>query len=182
MKLNPTATFLLMLLSAALLSQAAWAESSSRVGSGSLQARLQFSVTIPSILYLQVGSTGATIDTISFDVVTPVGTAVEGYSSGAYPVPVRAAILVPGNQRAELSADSHTPLTNGVQTISFNHIDMTATGAFSSRNFNSQPSQHLDFFRGSGNNLGAYRFFYDNNAAQPSGIYTGRVTFTLSSP
>ncbi len=107
---------------------------------------------------------------------------MEGYSSGTYPVPVRAAALVPGNQQAELSADSSVPLTNGAQTISFNHIDMTATGAFSSRNFNSQPSQHLDNFHGSGNNLGTYRFFYDNNAAQAAGIYTGRVTFTLSSP
>ncbi len=183
MKPGFISNFIFLLLAASLAVQTAWAESQQRQGSGSLQARLNFSVTIPTILYLQVGSTGATVDTISFDVTTPVGTPVEGYSSGTYPVPVRAAFLVPDKQHVDLSADSHIPLTNGTTNISFNHIDVMATGAVAGKNFNGQPSQQFDQFnKGSGDYRGLYRFFYDNAAAQPAGIYTGRVTFTLSLP
>ena len=183
MKLNPTVIFLLMLLSAALLSQAAWAESNLRVGPGNSQAHLRFAVTIPTILYLQVGTTGATVDTISFDAIGIPGSGrVEGYSSGAYPVPVRVAAMVPRNQRVTLSADSSHALTRGPENIRFDNINAVASGALQTRRFNNTVNQLMRRWTNSGEHVGTYRFYYDNDETHAAGIYTGRVTFTLSSP
>jgi len=46
--------------------KSAWDEANLQVGGGSSRAHLDFSITIPTILYLQVGFTGATTDRITF--------------------------------------------------------------------------------------------------------------------
>ena len=93
--------------------QAVWAESNLAVG-GSATARLDFSVTIPTILYLQVGTVGATIDVVSCTLANIPGTgAVAMTSGGANPVPVRVAAMVPAAAAVRLLANSSTALSNG---------------------------------------------------------------------
>ena len=98
------------------------AESSSVVG-GSASVRLDFAIDIPSVLFLQVGTAGATIDTVTFGVTDVPGTgAVAGTSSGANPVPVQVSGLVGAGATITLTADSLTPLADGANNIPFDEI------------------------------------------------------------
>ncbi|MBM4301088.1 MAG: hypothetical protein FJ121_06110 [Deltaproteobacteria bacterium] len=183
MKVEITLSIILLLVGIFLPGKSGWAESAMQLGGAGSQARLQFSVTIPTILYLQVGAEGATVDTISFDAVGLPGTgAVEGYSSGAYPVPVRAVAVVAGNQRVQLTADSSRPLTNGTENINFDNIRLRASGDLQNRNFNNRTDQNMRQWIRSGDRRGTYRFFYDNKETHGPGIYQGQVAFTLSLP
>jgi len=164
--------------------QAVWAESNLAVG-GSATARLDFQITIPTILYLQVGTVGGVIDVVSCTLANIPGTGpVAMTSSGANPVPVRAAALVPAGQTVRLLADSSTPLNfgGGLTPINFDQISWVGTGAFASGTFNNNAAQVLNTFTGSGDRNGTYAFSYANLNYYDSGIYTGRVTYTLSSP
>jgi len=160
------------------------AESDMAVGGGSAQARLDFQVSIPTILYLRVGSSGATVDVISFDVSDVPGSGeVQGSSSGANPVPVVARGFVPSGSTMTLVADSSTALQDsGKANIPFSEIRWDATGDFSSGRFNDTANQQLDQFTGSGSRSGTYTFYYDNDTYYPASTYTGSVTYTLCSP
>jgi hypothetical protein len=164
--------------------QAVWAESNLAVG-GSATARLDFRVTIPTILYLQVGTVGAVVDVVSCTLANIPGTgAVAMTSSGTSPVPVRVAALVPAGAAVRLLANSSTALNfgGGLTPIPFDQISWVATGAFTSGTFNNNAAQVLNTFAGSGNRTGTYAFSYANANYYGTGIYTGRVTYTLSSP
>ena len=161
----------------------AWAESRLQAGGASPQARLDFRITLPTLLYLQIGTTGATVDRITFTLNNIPGTgAVQGTSSGTYPVPVRAAGFVPRGQTMTIRANSSVPLTNGSENIRFDNIRWTATGNFTSGRFNDTANQSVRSWTGSGNRTGTYRFYYDNDEYHGSGTYNGQVTYTLSSP
>jgi hypothetical protein len=154
------------------------AESSSS-GGAPTTARLDFQITIPTILYLQVGSVGGTIDIVTFPNPGLPGTPV-GASSGA--VNVRAATLVPSGQAVRLEADSLAGLSDGSHTIPFTEISWAATGNFTGNTFSGAAGQLLDTFSGPGNRTGTYSFTYGNAGYYSPGAYTGRVTYTLSSP
>lgn len=161
----------------------AWAESRLQVGGGSPQARLDFRVTVPTMLYMQIGTVGATVDRITFTLNNIPGTGeVQGTSSGTYPVPVRAAGFLPRGQTMTIRANSSVPLTNGSENIRFDNIRWTATGNFTSSRFTNAANQQVRRWTGSGNRTGTYRFYYDNDEYHGSGTYNGRVTYTLSSP
>jgi hypothetical protein len=160
----------------------AMAESSQSTGAPT-SARLDFRVTIPTILYLQVGTVGATVDRVSFTVADLPGTgAVAGTSNGANPVPVRVAALVGAASTVTLRADSSTALTDGSNTIPFDQVSWTASGSFTGNTFNGTANQQLDQFTGAGNRTGNYTFSYANANYYPAGTYNGTVTYTLSSP
>lgn len=164
--------------------QAVWAESNLAVG-GSATSRLDFRITIPTILYLQVGTVGAVVDVVSCTLANIPGTgAVAMTSSGTNPVPVRVAALVPAGAAVRLLANSSTSLNfgGGLTPIPFDQISWVATGAFTSGTFNNNAAQVLNTFAGSGNRTGTYAFSYANANYYGTGIYTGRVTYTLSSP
>ena len=97
---------------------------------GSATARLDFSVTIPTILYLQIGTVGATIDVVSCTLANIPGTgAVAMTSGGTNPVPVRVAALVPAAAAVRLLANSSTALSNGGGgTIPFDQISWAGGG------------------------------------------------------
>lgn len=163
--------------------QAVWAESNEVVG-GSASARLDFSITIPTILYLQVGTEGKIVDTVSCTLSKIPGTgAVAMQSNGANPVPVRIAAMMPAGQKIQLLADSSNPMTNkdGAK-MPFDEISWAGGGEFSSGTFDNNTAQVLDTFGGSGNHVGSYIFSYANANYYDSGIYNGQVTYTLSSP
>ena len=157
------------------------AESDVAVG-GSAQAHLDFRVNIPPILFLQVGTLGATIDRITFDVNQLPPTAIPGVSSGANPVPVAATGLVSAGSTITLTADSSAPLTDGTDSIPFTEISWSATGDFSGGTFSGAAGHMVDQFTGSGDYTGTYTFSYANSIPRPSSIYDGQVTYTLSSP
>ena len=164
-----TSLALLALLVGLGSGQAVWAESNLGLG-GSATARLDFAITIPTILYLQVGTEGATVNVVSCTLADIPGTgAVAMTSSGTNPVPVRAAGFLPRGQRMTVRGNSSVPLTNGTETIRFNNIRWTATGDFTSGRFNNNANQQIRRWNGSGNRTGAYRFYYDNDAYHGSG-------------
>jgi hypothetical protein len=160
------------------------AESSQSNGAATT-ARLDFRITIPTILHLQVGTVGATRDLVTFAVTDLPGTgAVAGVSNGANPVPVRVAALVGAAATVTLRADSSTALTNGTTPIPFSEISWTGAGSFASGTFNGTNNQQLDQFTGPGNRTGTYSFSYANVNYYPTTVapYDGTVTYTLSSP
>lgn len=160
------------------------AESQTIIGGGSAVVRLDFRITIPTILHLQVGSLAATVDRITFPVTDLPGTgAVAGTSSGTNPVPVRVAALVGAATNVTLTADSSTALDDGSgNNIPFTEILWTASGSFTGNTFNGTNNQQLDQFIGPGNRTGTYTFSYANANYYPNGTYDGTVTYTLTSP
>ena len=164
-----------------LLSGPALAESNFVVG-GSTTARLNFQINIPTILSLQVGSINATVDTVACTLANIPGSGgVAMSSSGANPVPVNVAAVVPAGQAVRLMANSNTPMTNGTENINFDQITCAAVG-FTSYTFNNNAAQPLDSFTGSGLHTGSYAFTYANTLYPGTGTYNGQVTYTLTSP
>jgi hypothetical protein len=166
-----------LIIAALGTAEMAWTESRLPAGGGSPQARLDFRITLPTLLYLQMGTTGPTVDRITFNLNNIPGTgAVPGTSSGTHPVPVRAAGFVPRRQAMTIRANSRAPLANGSGTIRFDNIRWTATGNFTSGRFNNTANQQVRSWTGSGNRTGTYRFYYDNDEYHGSGAYKGQVT------
>lgn len=135
-----------------------------------------------SSLSLRIGTTGGTIDRVTFTVTQLPGTgAVAGISSGADPVPVRASSTPTGATKI-LTADSSIPLNDGAgHTIPFTQISWTGTNRVPSGTFAGLLNQQIYAGTQSITN-GTMSFSYANTVYVPSGTYNGRVTYTLSSP
>jgi hypothetical protein len=133
-------------------------------------------------LFLRVGSPGGTIDLVSFDVTGIPGSGqVTGIPSGANPVLVRARAQGLSGQMV-LTADSSVPLNNGSgNTIPFTEIGWTGHSGMPSGTFSGASNQFI-LATSSANFQGAMFFYYGNTLYVPSGTYTGRVTYSLSSP
>jgi hypothetical protein len=141
----------------------------------------------PLFLYLRIGSSGSTIDKITFPVNNLPGKGrVAGQSSGAYPVQFQArGLFFFGSGTLRLSVDSSHPLSDGLgHTIPFNQISWTGGGSIPSGRFNGSSAQTIwqASTSGSFNFQGTMAFFYDNTLFLPTGTYQGQVTYTLSSP
>ncbi|MBW2040256.1 MAG: hypothetical protein JRI46_11840 [Deltaproteobacteria bacterium] len=150
---------------------------------GSTQVRLNFQIQIPTLLHLRVGSAGAVVDTITFNVTDVPGTgAVQSTSSGGNLVPVHVRAFVPAGSTITLSADSSTPLSDRGNSIPFSEISWVATDDFNSGRFNDTANQQLNQFTGSNHKQGTYTFYYDNDRYYPGGTYRGTAIYTLSSP
>jgi len=83
-----------------------------------------------------------------------------------------------------ISVDSSVPLSNGSHTIPFTDISWTAQqGDIPSGSFQGVPGQVI-----LGPTSAFYRvrdwhtFYYNNTRIVPSGVYTGRVTYTIAIP
>jgi hypothetical protein len=145
------------------------------------QEPLDIVILAASQLNLRVGTAGGTIDRVSFTVSQVPGSGpVPGVSSGANPVPV-VAWSWPLFAEKVLAADSSIPLNDGAgHTIPFTQINWAGSG-LPSGTFTGSPSQQiLATFSWLVN--GTMSFSYANTVYVPSGTYTGRVTYTLSSP
>jgi len=165
-----------------LLSGPAWAASKLTTGGGSASVDLQFQINIPTILYLQVGSTGATVDTFACTLSDIPGTGAVTMSTGSgNTVTVRAAGLVPAGHNMVLTANSSTPM-GGAGGIPFDQITCAATGSFTGYTFNNGAAQVLNTLGGSGDYNGTYAFTYANANYYPTGTYNGTVTYTLAAP
>jgi hypothetical protein len=174
------ARLLAAFLAVFLLPAAAGAESNVGVG-GSTSVQLEFEIEIPTILFLRIGSAGAgSIDTVEFDVGNiPEEQPVVNNTTPAVTVQVGA--IVGSSNSVVLQANSASPLTDGANTIPFSTISWTGSVDFVSGTFGGTTADLIASFTGPGLRQGEFDFSYDNDY-YPPGLYTGTVTYTLSSP
>ena len=168
------------------------ADSEFDIGNGTLTANadLEFEIVIPRFLYLQVGSTGTTVDTVTFDlsgvasiadVDTQIGngTAVDGDIT----VGVR---LVSNAGDVDLEAvGSGTGLTNGTETIPWSQITGTAaTGGATGLDVPvvGAAAVTIPATNGVVNRSDTWSFDYENDLLVGGGTYTGTVTYTATAP
>lgn len=138
-----------------------------------------------SELYLRVGSPGATVDTVTFDV--PMGALGNGQPiTGNPPVEVEARLRAPPPQvpMAQLTVDSSSPLTSGPETLAFTEFywDSSDTADIPSGRFDGTASQLIADIPPPQRHEATLTFHFDNDVVVGAGTYTGRVTFTLSVP
>jgi len=146
------------------------------------QAPVDIRIQSQFSLSLRIGSPGGKIDVVRFSVSGLPGSGqVQGVSSGPNPVPVQAKARFLSGQMI-LTADSSTPLEDGAgNTIPFSEIGWVGTGGMPSGNFSSAADQVI-MATSASNFKAAMSFYYSNILYVPSGVYTSRVTYTLSSP
>jgi hypothetical protein len=146
------------------------------------QEPLDIVIQAAGSLDLRIGTSGGTIDVVSFTVTQLPGSGpVPGVSSGQDPVPVRATSS-PGNATKVLTADSSVPLNDGAgHTIPFTQISWVGANEVQSGTFTGASSQQI-LMTTSQVTQGTMSFSYANTVYVASGTYTGRVTYTLSSP
>jgi hypothetical protein len=198
-------TFKSTLLAAALVAAAlplgANAESQFSTGIASpitANARLDFQINIPKILLLNVGSTGATVDLIEFDV-----TAAQLQSGGAVNATAASGDLGNGtvtarvlgnNGQVTLTATATGPLTNATgDTISYSEIVTTssAPGTLPAPVLADGVSAPVNVPVTAGKITDAsaqWTYTYANSTQVAPGTYggvntnNGRVTYTASMP
>lgn len=186
----------------AMLPLAAQAESTFTTGSATpltASARLDFRVTIPKILLLQVGANSATINAIDFDMTSSAssvgnGTAVTG--AGGDLSGGRVSARVQGNNgNITLSAITTGALTStGGDTIPYSEIRATSNNAsFAPPQLQSgaTTSTTLTATNKVVNQTAEWTYTYLNSNIVAPGVYggggagntgNGRVTYTASMP
>lgn len=173
---------------------------SNLVNSGPATARLNFSITIPKVLFLGVG-TGATttppanntnIDTVSFDFTSSASSVGNGTPLASATVPVR---VIGNNGQITLIASTMGPLTNGGSNPDFiSWSEITATSDQATLPSPSIPPSgngmavNVTANAGKVTNRSAnWSFSYANSALVAPGTYggttiNGQVTYTASMP
>jgi hypothetical protein len=191
------------LLAAAALPQYAAAETASANGAGALSApaRVDVSVVIPRFLQFQVGTAGATIDAITFDMTSAAGsvgnsTAQSGtggnLGGGAVTVNLKAnagqVTITPSNNSGGLG------LGNGTagQTIAYSEIltassDATNLPAPTLSNAGGTAVNPALTGGGVTNRTATWTYTYANTTVPNPGTYGtsangGRVTYTATTP
>lgn len=138
-----------------------------------------------SELYLRVGSPGATVDTVTFNV--PMGALGNGQPiTGNPPVEIEARLRAPPPKEpvAQLTVDSSSPLTSNGETLSFTEFSWTSsdTADIPSGRFDGTASQLIAEIPPPRRHQATLTFQFDNDIVVGAGTYTGQVTFTLSVP
>lgn len=177
----------------ALLPVVAHAESNVSTGTGTLTAtgRVNFSITIPRVLFLQVGTgtllaSNGTIDTIAFTPSAGVvgsGAAVAATAGSGDLGNGQVTVRVIGNVGSvALTATGPATLTNGTGgTIAWTQIVTAVSGGTTHPIINGAGVS----YPASGNvvNLtGGWTYTYANSVTPAAGTYTGTVTYTATTP
>jgi FlaG/FlaF family flagellin (archaellin) len=164
----------------------------------------------PRRITLQVGSAGATIDKVTFDVtnanVAPSPTAVTGVSNGPAVTPAGGVQIVMtaeypttvGSTQVTLNVDSSTSLSctaggcgstlipfTTISWTAFNHDATYPTLDIQNGTFTGAAGQTLTNFFVTGGSIqmsNVLQFSYANSTLYPAGQYTGRVTYTAVIP
>lgn len=149
-------------------------------------ARVDFEINIPRFIRFQVGSAGATIDEVVFDVAAAnVGddSDVTATSNGTL------AVSLLGNVGTiSLDATTTGALSDGVDTIPWSEILTSSSNAAldvpAIPNTGTGTAESITANVGTRvvNRTADWTFEYDNSAVYGAGTYTGRVTFTASNP
>lgn len=188
-------TSLLALALLAATPLAAQAESTFVSGPGTLSAsaKLDFAVTIPQILLLQVGASGS-ISTINFDFTgnaVAVGTGAVVGTGGDIGGGKVTAKLIGNVGNVTLSSATNGALSNGAgDTISYSQITATSSNGFAppalaDTGITSVPVSATNKII---NKSAEWTYSYANAAVVAPGTYgagtnsTGRVTYTAAMP
>ncbi len=139
----------------------------------------------PPQLHLGVGTLGATIDTVSFNVPAGdegSGTPVAGSQSILVEMAVRRGGFI---TIAFVQANSSTPLTSGPNSIPMTEISWTsANGIIPSGTFDGSASQTVLFLFAFGGGTrrreDTLTFSYANTTAPPAGTYQSTVVYTAT--
>lgn len=140
----------------------------------------------PPELVLQMGSPGATINEVRFD-VPPASLGEQGASvSGNQPISVHALMRAFPRPRpvAQLSADSSTPLTGTGGTIPMSQICWEPAGGneIPAGCFDGSAAQVLATIQNNSEIYLTLNFYYANTQPVVAGTYSGQVTYTLFAP
>ena len=155
------------------------------VGALSAVAKLDFRVTVPKIIFLQVGtgtsySDVTTVDRVDF-ILTAAnitsGLAVAGVSTGGA---INAKVLGNGGTVTFGAVGTAGGLTNGAQTIPWSQIVPTATGGTLVHPAISGAASSLAATAGVVNQNTVYSFNYSNTSTVAAGTYNGQVVYTAS--
>ncbi len=161
------------------------AESQLVVGSGAATAKLNFSVVIPRVLFLAVGTgnttlaTDGTVDVLSFDYSSNATDVGSGTDSAAQGVNVR--VLGNNGQVTLAAAGSGTGLSNGTDTIAWSEVLPSSTDA---TNLNvpavgGTAAPLLNSTRVT-NRTATWNYRYSNTNVVAPGTYSGTITYTAS--
>ena len=138
-----------------------------------------------SKMSIRIGSTGGTINSVTFDVPaanTGDGTPVSGSEQIDIDLEIRAPAANP--LTGFLTVDSSVSLSNGAGgSIPLTSISWTASdGDIPSGSFNGTASQLLASFPSSANITETHTFTFANDALYDPGTYNGQITYTWSAP
>ncbi|GAB2659437.1 hypothetical protein [Arenimonas aestuarii] len=168
------------------------ADSEFDIGNGALTANadLDFEIVIPRFLYLQVGSTGTNVDTVTFDLSGVASIAdVDSQIGNGTPVDGDITVgvrLVSNAGDVDLEAvGSGTGLTNGTDIIPWSQITGTAaTGGATGLDVPvvGAAAVTIPATNGVVNRSDTWSFDYENDALVAGGTYTGTVTYTATAP
>lgn len=169
------------------------AESDLVVGTGNATARLNFSVVIPRVLFLGVG-TGAgavgapiadngTIDTLTFNYTAAAAAATIGNGTDSAAQGVQVRVVGNNGQVSIAAAGSGTGLVSGTDVIPWSEILAASTDA---TNLNvpaigGTAAPVINAGRVT-NRAATWNFRYSNTNVVGSGTYAGTVTYTASMP
>lgn len=153
-------------------------------------ARVNFSVTIPRFLWIQVGTgtllaANNTIDTIAF---TPAA-AVVGNSTPVAATPASGNLTngqvtarVIGNVgNVTMAATAGANLISGSDVIPWTQIATAVAGGATHPTINGANAVYTAT-GGVVNVNGSWTYSYLNTVTPPAGVYTGQVTYTATSP
>lgn len=166
----------------------AFAESdfTSGVGAISANARVDFEINVPRFIRFQVGSNGAGIDEVVFNVAAANvgdGSDVAATTNGTLPV-----TLLGNVGTISLDATTTAELTDGTDDISWSEILTSSSDA------GLDVPAIIDAGTGAAESITAnvgtrivnrsadWTFQYSNSNLVAAGTYTGRVTFTAANP
>jgi hypothetical protein len=146
----------------------------------SAEVELELRLYIPSIVSVQIGTAGKVVDTVAFYAKeSPLRMPVVRSD-------VNPPIIITSNtpQGATLLVDSSAGLKSDDNIIPLSVICWKGTEDLSGSEgcFDGSTNQRLRSFPGKGSWKGSYIFEYKNSSKYPPGTYTGRITYTLTTP
>ena len=209
----PSTAFNRIAIIAALAAFSTFAQAESRLsasastGSISATAKINVNVSVPRILYLAVGSTGATVDSVDFVVgaagITGALPVSDQAFAGAVPIGAGSVTVTDtqtanaqGTVSARLWSNSgtatlgctSTAIASGALTLPLGDFKVTSAGTLS------HPGADLSACTGTAVSAGAagaggisdfsgtWAFSYVPSVLPPAGTYAGTVTYTATQP
>ncbi|MBL4850863.1 MAG: hypothetical protein JKY90_01075 [Gammaproteobacteria bacterium] len=175
-----------MLAAAVVMPQMATADSQLNFGGmgTTAEANLDFRITIPNFLFFQIGSAGATVDRVDFDLgVPPPGTqpgsgglfsATGGTGDGTDGA--LTVNLITNAANVSIAATGGN-LTSGADSLPFADITATDTGAITVPDFGATVGPVAI---GTLSLSDTWTYTYDNTTVYPAGTYDGTVTYTVT--
>ncbi len=144
------------------------------------EVMLELRLNIPQILSLRIGHAGMVVDTVTFESSEALSKRPVIKSDISPP------FIISSNtsQGVTLSVDTTTGLRDGEKFIPMNAICWKGAGDLEGSDgcFHGAASQKLKSFYGKGVWTGNYIFEYHRSYKHLPGNYTGKVTYTLTTP